>query len=451
MDCTVFGRKNVNTRNRVDRFVLPREYVNEMRRRSWPPGCDSGPLDLNYSIGEKLKHKRYANYLDKALGVHRDPCTPLRQLWPCIPRKKSFLSSADSILDLPKYSDAIFPELLDWSKDNILVAALGSNYHKLSCSSQTIVSQVFTRYEIQCCKFDPRGELLLLGTHMGRVEIHNNARNKRETEAKCQCVRQRVLNASKAEFEIHYCSVTAVDWSPTGNSFVTGCSFGVVMSLTRAAEVVSCRRVLRDPICLARVSPDARYAAVTAVNSAVVLLLTWPALDISSTMNSDCMIKTITWHPWRSALLGVGAVTSELQARVVVWNAPTNEVQERKLAPKPFSLDAMLFSDRTGELVASLWNSENALFYPKICSQLVVLSNPETVVDQWGEGPSWPDRVRTMVFNPDGTKLATATSDEDLIIWNFLPEDKVKKNPKRKRFSALPVYQDQATHGFSIR
>lgn len=46
---------------------------------------------------------------------------------------------------------------------------------------------------------------------------------------------------------------------------------------------------------------------------------------------------------------------------------------------------------------------------------------------------------------------ATATSDEDLIIWNFLPEDKKMKKTKCRFFSALPEYLDEAMQGYSLR
>lgn len=49
--------------------------------------------------------------------------------------------------------------------------------------------------------------------------------------------------------------------------------------------------------------------------------------------------------------------------------------------------------------------SDRASAFPKTSSQLVVMSDPYTVVDQSGEGRSGLDRVRTMVFSPDGTKL----------------------------------------------
>ncbi|XP_069358885.1 protein cortex-like [Maniola hyperantus] len=446
MDSLAFSTKNINTRDRDDRFVLPRDYIAEIRRRSWHAG-DSVSLDLNYSIGENLKRRRFVDHLDKSLGILKDPGKQLVQLWPCNPRKTSYLSTADSVLDLPTYSSATFPELLDWSKDNVLVAALGSSYHKWSWNSQNIVSRVYTRYEIQSCKFDPRGELLLLGTHMQRVEIHNNARNKRVGVVLCEG--ERLLCAHRHRSDVHFCSITALDWSPTGNSFVMGCSFGVVMSVTRCAKVINLTRVVPEPIYLVRVSPDTRFVAVCVVNSAAVMLLTWPTLKKYFRFYADWLVKTITWHPWRSALLAVGAVTSELQASVAVFHAPTRVVCERGLAPRPYCLDAMLFSERSGELVTSLWNTEN--LGSKIYSQLVVFGDPETVVDQWGDGPRWPDRVRTMVFNPDGTKLATATLDEDLIIWNFLPEDKRDKKAKRKRFLARPVLHDMALMGLSVR
>ncbi|CAD0199167.1 unnamed protein product [Chrysodeixis includens] len=140
-----------------------------------------------------------------------------------------------------------------------------------------------------------------------------------------------------------------------------------------------------------------------------------------------------------------------MNARVALWDAPTGKVRKRTLGRNHYSLDAMLFSKRTGELVLSLWNTDRESTAPKTCSQLVVMSDPDTVVDQWGEGRAGLDRVRTMVFSPDGTKLATATADEDLIIWNFLPEDKRKRKKSVKRFSAIPVYLDKATNGVSLR
>ncbi|KAL0892768.1 hypothetical protein ABMA27_014474, partial [Loxostege sticticalis] len=432
-------------RPRVDRFVAPRAAFQELRRRnSWAASCDQA-VDIWHK--EHLQKKKYVNYIDEAFGLEPlvSPSCPAEQdkmqTWPCIPRKQSYLCSADSILDLPTYSYAAFPELLDWSNDNILVAALGKNYHKWSWRTQSLLSKGFAQYEIQCCKFDPRGEILILGTDMRMVEIHNNVHSKRVGGNCCACDR----------VDDELCSITALDWSPTGNSFITGCSRGMMVSFDRNARLISWRRVIRSAILVVRVSPDARYVAATAVNATIVLVLTWPDLELISTLNSEWTAKTLTWHPWRSALLGIGAVSPSLQPQIAFWDAASAKMRETSLGRSHYSLDCMLFSHRTGEMVLSLWNADPATAYHRTCSHLVVMSDPETVVDHWGEGHSGLDRVRTMIFSPDGTKLATATAEEDLIIWNFLPEDAQKKNTKCRQFSAMPVYLDKAMYGYSLR
>ncbi|XP_028174349.1 protein cortex-like isoform X2 [Ostrinia furnacalis] len=394
-----------------------------------------------------LQQKNYTSYLDEAFGLEplgspgcREPQDEV-QTWPCVPRKQRYLSSADSILDLPTYSLAAFPELLDWSNDNILVAALGMNYHKWSWRTQSLINKGFARNEIQCCKFDPRGEMLILGTDMKMVEVHNNLLSKWVAGSYCRC-----LDVDDVD-----CSITALDWSPTGNSFITGCSRGMLVTFDRNARLISWRRVIHSAVLVVRVSPDARYVAVAAVNATIVLVLSWPGLELTSSLNSEWTVKTLTWHPWRSALLGIGAVTTSLQSRIAFWDAASAKVRETNLGRSHYSLDCMLFSHRTGEMVLSLWNADPAAAYQKTCSHLVVMSDPETVVDHWGEGRSGLDRVRTMIFSPDGTKLATATADEDLIIWNFLPEDPRKKKTNCRQFSAMPVYLDKAMYGYSLR
>ncbi|CAK1595830.1 unnamed protein product [Parnassius mnemosyne] len=454
MDRSALRKKTTNThRQRTDRFVPPRESIDAMRRRkSSPVTCNN--VDVWYS--KYLQQKKYTMFLDEAFGLeplniqnhhtqqHSRLCPARNQEeaylrpWPCIPRDRKLLSSADSILDLPRYSLAAFPELLDWSNDNILVAALGRKYHKWSWRTQGPINQGVTKKEIFCCKFHPRGEMLALGTQDRTAEIHDNMLSKCVGYSSCECSQGDILT----------CSVTAVEWSPTGNSYVIGCSRGMTTSYSRNSEPIRWRRVARNAILFLRVSPDARYIAVAAVNSDALHLLCWPSLEPYSVLDSsNWTIKSITWHPWRSALLAVGAVTNNIYAQIGLWDAPAARFREYNLSHKHYYLDAMLFSHRTGELVVSLWNSD-----PGTNSQLVVMSDPDTAVDQWGEGQTHLDRVRTMVFSPDGTKLATATSGEDLIIWNFLPEDnKMKKKTKCKKFFAIPVYLDETSNGYSLR
>ncbi|XP_049868806.1 protein cortex-like [Pectinophora gossypiella] len=451
MNRPVFGKKSSHQqRSRVDRFVLPREsFTDERRRRAWRGDLHNDTVDIWEA--KHQKQRKYKSYLDEVFGLEPTKGQEVRgvegacvQPWPCAPRRRGYLSSADSILDLPTYSYATFPELLDWSRSNMLVAALGNNYHMFSWTAQSVMGQGVTQYPIHCCKFQPTGDLLLIGSNMRTVELHDTVRSKNVAEGCCKCYGDDVTKI---------CAITAVDWSPTGYSFVSGCSRGHVIAFDRRTLLInSWKRLSRSPILTVRISPDARYVAAVAFNSSLVHVLVWPSLEYHSSLNSNWIVKTIAWHPWRSALLGVGVMTSALHTTIAMWDTPSSRLREAKLGHyNQYSLDVMMFSHRTGELVLSMWNSARAVSFPKTCAQLVVMSDPYTVVDQSGEGKSGLDRVRTMVFSPDGTKLATATADEDLIIWNFLPEDKKKKNTNSRRFSAGPVYLDYITHGFVIR
>ncbi|KAI8435648.1 hypothetical protein MSG28_003913 [Choristoneura fumiferana] len=130
---------------------------------------------------------------------------------------------------------------------------------------------------------------------------------------------------------------------------------------------------------------------------------------------------------------GIGGM-ADLKSWVALWDAPRAALRmTSRVSNSDFTLDTMLFSHRTGELVMSLWNTgEDLLLFMR---HLVVMSGPQTVVDQWGEGRQRMDRVRTMVFSPDGTKLDNGPSDKT----------------KRRRFSAIPSFIDQSIHGFSVR
>ncbi|CAG5033614.1 unnamed protein product [Parnassius apollo] len=135
-----------------------------------------------------------------------------------------------------------------------------------------------------------------------------------------------------------------------------GCSRGMINSYTRNSEPIKRRRVGVEAILYMRVSPDARYIAVAAVHTDAVHLLCWPSLEPCFVMNTGKTINTITWHPWRSALLATGIDTTDTYARVALFDVPTEKTRDYFLSNNQYHLDEMLFSRMTGELVVSLWN-----------------------------------------------------------------------------------------------
>ncbi|CAK1546975.1 unnamed protein product [Leptosia nina] len=369
----------------------------------------------------------YISRLNKVFGIEEPNIDHTLKPWPCKPRKRSCLSSADFVLDLPTLNYSNVPEILDWSCNDFLVAALGNGYHMWDWGSQTVSGKGYSIHNFNSCKFDPRGELLLLGTDMKEIEVHDNTINKRISLGTCVCPKR-------------------------------GCTRGMVASFTRKSELISHFRKVPGRRGLAihsvRISPDAQFAAITTLYSKEVLIVTWPYLKPFHVFEfEDSFTTTITWHPWRNCLLGRGAVTKCKQAHVSMCFPPSGKIEEAVLPGSGYSLDTMLFSDTTGELAISLYDRDKGLLHPKSSSSLLVMSDMKTVVDLWkDEGRIELNRVVTMIFSPDGTKLATATSGEDLIIWNFLPETKQKEKPRRKyNFSAIPVYMDALTHKRVLR
>ncbi|CAG9093322.1 unnamed protein product [Plutella xylostella] len=264
---------------RVDRFVPPRSSIEGVRQRwslvkTWDVGADQNNWHSKY-----VHQRKFATHMEGAFGLSHPRTARDRGLaedevdsiqpWPCRPRKRSYLTSADSVLDLPTYRFALFPELLDWNSDDVLVAALGHKYYKWSWSRQGLVDSGYTQNPVYCCKFDPRGELLALGTAYCQVEVHHHGMTKRLAVSSCACAR----------LVDDQCLITALDWSPTGNSFVTGCSHGMVCCFDRATSLVTRhRRACAGCVLRARISPDARYVAVSQVAAQFVLVMTWPQL-----------------------------------------------------------------------------------------------------------------------------------------------------------------------------
>ncbi|XP_022117265.1 protein cortex [Pieris rapae] len=437
MDNYAFAKRSLNTRGQQnDRFICHREKLTEIRHcwRPHSPQKGNDILDLN-----DWTRRNYTRHLDNAFGLCKVKKEDVIKSWPCIPRRKSYLSSADNVLDLPTFSYADFSELLDWSSKDILVAALGSSYYKWRWNTQRISGRGSTNYTIQTCKFDPNGDRLAFGMTESSIQIHDTETNKHLVHKTCMC------------YFKNGCSVTSLDWSPTGNGLIVGCSLGEVTSYSYDLQIVAFFYKgpnYMPPIFCVRISPDARFAVIATLQSSEVYLVTWPFLQLHRVVAFQESIPTaMSWHPWCSALLCIGGVTNENHTQVVVCSVPNGKMQYTTLLG-PYSLDAMLFSNKSGELVLSLYNTERGLQYPKISSRLVVLSDLSTVVDQWSDdGRIGLDRVRTMVSNPDGTKLATATLDEDLIIWNFLPETKEKTKSKRN-LTSTAVYLDNLS-GFS--
>ncbi|XP_074030246.1 uncharacterized protein isoform X3 [Leptinotarsa decemlineata] len=154
--------------------------------------------------------------------------------------------------------------------------------------------------------------------------------------------------------------------------------------------------------------------------------------------------KAVDWHPWRDSLLAVGGPIYS-----TIWNVNTGKIISFREHPHSnSSVDCLSFNPVSAELVVTYWSlkenggSEN---------YISVLKNLDSVVDEirYNNG-----RVPYLLWDCTGTKLATASSDENLCIWDFFgTSSKLEKKylkTKKKTFT-MNMFSNLYAFGDSIR
>lgn len=124
---------------------------------------------------------------------------------------------------------------------------------------------------------------------------------------------------------------------------------------------------------------------------------------------SDCLIA---WHPWKEDDI---IIASTLPAKIRLINVTTKSVVAyyRRL-DKRCRVDAITFNPLSAELVVSLsMIGENNM---QVKCEILVMASMSRVVDTLSMHEK---SVYFLMWNPDGTQLATAGDDETLNIWNF--------------------------------
>ncbi|GBP97861.1 Protein cortex, partial [Eumeta japonica] len=145
-------------------------------------------------------------------------------------------------------------------------------------------------------------------------------------------------------------------WAWLGiNSTVAGCSRGTLCAWSREARIGASAHSASH-VHAVRVSPDARLLAAAHLHTRCVQLWTWPQLQLYRVLDTKGIVKTICWHPWRSALLSVGCTGEAGHSSLALWEAASGRLRHSAaLWLRAHVLDAALYSPRTGELVLSLW------------------------------------------------------------------------------------------------
>ncbi|XP_077300667.1 protein cortex-like [Arctopsyche grandis] len=462
---SVFGRSQPNIMQRkitsryADRFVSRRagsDYqITKSKIFSNVKGVDTN-ADLFNQDPYGWRSRGYVNLLESTLKnytpeskilhlteeVKSENCKPKQECdegkgWHCVPRKRPVIGQPDLIFDLPGYQDYMQHDILDWGKRDLLVAALKSQIFMWHSPSNNVLTlHEFQDDVITVTKWDPSGVYIAVGTFYGRLCIIDS-NTKKCMQIPWQCYKIRPDDNS---------SITALAWSTQGYQLACCTCTGMVCTFDTRSSSNSARikNAHSSDITAARFSPDGQFLVTCGLDCMVRL---WCLPDIIPFFEIVYAnpARALAWHPWRGCQLAVGGGLGAGQGlgdgSLSVWDVARQTNLCHRLSTVPCAVDALAWSSHTAELAVSYWLDRVCLGNEEEIpghSRLLILSSPGSVTDELCAPLG---RTRALLFNPDGTKIASASSDENLFIWNFLGKQGPLLNMYKRKIKKQSSYR----------
>ncbi|GLH06339.1 Protein cortex [Gryllus bimaculatus] len=402
---------------------------------------------LTQDVKEYVREK-YRAALRRAMGfptsntgvlfpAKKDDPSDAAATWPVKQRGKPMMTSPDCALDLPEFKALFYYNLLDWGATGYLAAAL--NWSVFLCdpnTSKTIHLTHIDNPELSqhhggqfgtAVKWDIDGRRLAIGTNKSNVQIWDTEEKKLQEYTWCTCCFRQD------------CTITCLVWSVCNKYLVSGCSSGKLTIILKPDRRMGDFRIAHDGnIVTLKSSPDGKYLASAGSDTTVRLWL-WPLLTPHFEIVFDYPARAMAWHPWKPSILAIGGGIK--QGTITLYNANNcTRIATSTPHTKGFVL-SLAWSSCTGELVASYWIKKGMYDLHSSRSgytEIVVLSDLNKVVDKFMLG--YQTQVMYLLWSPDGKKIATASTDETLRIWNFIHSEGDKEIAEaQKKKKVLPL------------
>ncbi|XP_022190458.2 protein cortex [Nilaparvata lugens] len=369
-------------------------------------------------IGFDYKSNRILPFFDSS-----QPARKIQKLaesvWPVKPRKKPTVGSPHAILDLPNFVNLFQKNVLDWGRNNYIAAALWDSVYLWNADTSKTIP--IASHNTTALKWHPTRSQLFIATPLSiKVWDMETAQVKYSLEVHCL---------------LAHCAITAVDWHPFIDVRATGCSHGTVCLVSETHnKVLQTMSPAVGAILAVAFSPNGRFLA-SASMTPYVEIWTYPDGVPYFRVRMSSPTRGIAWHPLKQSYLCLGDVNGVMSlVNVGKMTVVTDYLPERTGSMPHASIYCLTFSEISGELVTSHYlHASEARSIP--VAQVNVLSSFNKLVDRFELDQN--DKVMYLKWNPDGTQIATAGTDESLQLWNFLPSSKAKKPRKDERYEKL--------------
>ncbi|XP_052256231.1 cell division cycle protein 20 homolog isoform X2 [Dreissena polymorpha] len=389
---------------------------------------------MSENLNGDLANKKIISYKAKVPNGPEGHQNPLQVLYstcktPSSTAKKTTRNIPqvpERILDAPEIMDDYYLNLLDWSVNNLLAVALGSNVYLWNAGSGEITQlmQLDTQGDyIGAVAWVPEGNILGVGTSSGEVQLWDVSQQKR------------LRNMAG-----HTARVGAMSW----NSYIlsSGSRSGNIHNhdVRVPQHHVGTFAGHTQEVCGLQWSPDNKYLASGGNDN---ILNVWSAQNVQSTQTAPqpvhcfsqhlAAVKAVSWCPWQHNVLASGGGTADRHIRF--WNVSVGS-----------SLNAV---DTKSQVCALLWSKE----YKELISSHGFALNQLTIwkypgMTKVAELTGHTSRVLHMAMSPDGTTVVSAGADETLRLWKCFAVDKDKKKSQK---STLIAKDHTITHLSKIR
>ena len=306
-------------------------------------------------------------------------------------------ASPYKILDAPGLTDDFYLNVLDWTKRNLVVVALGSNLYNWCPikGKATKMLSVTSGDSITALKGNADGNKLALGYASGRVKVLDFEKQKIETMFKSQIWR-----------------VGSLSWA--GSQIASGSrDKSVHVNDVRISpdsdKPVFCFNGHKQEVCGLSFSPSRELLASGGNDNRFVVWDLRRGGELFASSRHSAAVKAIAWSPHQHNVVLSGGGTHDQSIKV--WNTHTCSLVSS--VDSGSQVCAISFSPNASEFVSAHGYSQNHVNVWSLrdsqCKKFAVLQGHTC-------------RVLYMAVSPDGKNVVTGAGDESLRFWDVFPE-----------------------------
>lgn len=333
--------------------------------------------------------------------------------WSCKPRAKP-LAYNDSTHDMPGFDEYVNGNnIIDWSKKGQIAASFDSSLVLWGPPSQSDKETSTVLYElkhVKALKYGPCGEVLALSVN----GITSSLLQIWDISDKMSIYTKRACPFAK---ETPCEAIRCIEWDPSCKHIICGLSTGTVFVVSYP-ELKTIHRYNGHKASISNIkhSVNNTYIAISDLIGNLSIL--------RNSSNFELYLKNqnahyIAWHPWIETNLLIG-YKSPAAIHLLDLKTKTT-IAHYKRTDSQYTLCAMAINPLSAELVASFSHQLNNVTQ----SDILVMASMNRIVDNIS---AHQDAVYYILWDPTGTKVATAGQDESLNIWHFFGKSLKKAN-----------------------